>query len=202
MKILMLITPGLLLFSTTFSYSDVNVPCLAEYTAASEGLYTASADIIPYNDLEQKEALLSYRGPRLISYEGPFEFNTYKGKLELNLREVTREKTLSKEGAALVAELIAFGHDDSDWAVVQYMSLELRNAFPKIMMDQVVYHILSRDMAQDMFCKNKLWTWRAIRKWMKETAVPRYLKENPDTDISETPICRKLPKGGADCSPK
>jgi hypothetical protein len=197
----------------TRSSASANEPffeCLAAYMkkAGPYASYVNNNTVTPYaiyTEVRRRDTpLLSYRGPRVISYYDT-TFETLRGKLKKTVQEVSEEEKVTELNAALVAEFLKQASGDDDSPANQLMAIQLQSAYPKVKdLDGFNYWALvplKYEGAQVKFCENgKLWTWKQIRQWLRDEMIPKLLIEKPD-HVSNADVCQQTqtPEGPTLC---
>jgi hypothetical protein len=145
-------------------------------------------EIIPSN---HSGAILSYKGQHAVTWEG-FHFRNIKGQLSLTVQEVAEQNQVTSFNAMMVADLLrAIG--EIDYAVIQFMGLQLVPDFPTLALDSLVHHALF-EAEEDLFCKPgpngepRLWTWREIRQWLR-VQIRAWVAANP-TEVPTEVSCK------------
>jgi hypothetical protein len=169
--------------------------CFPEYSQVIEkgqsllrGVNFAEA-LIPHNGAS---GLLTYKGQRAYTWDA-FLFTNRRGSLALTVQEVAEQSHLSPYNAMMVRDLIR-ASGETDYAIVQFMGLQLEREFPRVPVDSLVNRIIS-DTEDDFFCKlgpdgkPRLWTWKEVRQYIRAQARVRIAAGN-DGHIQDENICK------------
>lgn len=187
--------------STVVQARDLNLQeCEARYQDAA-GAFTSRGLNEDYSfiPIYGVPSLLSYKGKKAIMFDGT-SFANVEGVLRKSVQEVMASGKSDNLNAGLVFEFLRSADNDSDYPAVQLMALELQPKFPNVLLDAVLYWIVSGNpnVGEPMdlpFCRGNLWTWSEIKTWLENEGIPAFLKKEPKLVEDKTVCSEKVENG-------